>query len=369
MWRRFLRPLLFCLDAERAHRFAMALFAFSMRLPCVRALVRWRLFPREPVLRVRRFGRELASPIGLAAGFDKDARWFDALSALGFSFVEVGTVTARPQPGNPRPRLFRLPADRALVNRFGFNNLGAQAMARALARARSRTVLGVNIGKSKATPNAEAAGDYVESLERLWPFATYFAVNVSSPNTAGLRDLQAKDELRGLLGAITRQNAALAKKRGAEPLPVLVKIAPDLLDPEVDDVVDLALDLGLAGVIATNTTTSREGLVTAPDKVQRCGPGGLSGAPLASRARAVVERVYSRSGGRLLVIGSGGVLSAEDAWELFRAGASLVEIYTGLIYEGPTFVRALSRGLARKLRERGQTLDEVIGESARARKN
>ena len=219
------------------------------------------------------------------------------------------------------------------------------------------------------TPNEEAAADYVASLERLWPHAAYVAVNVSSPNTEGLRRLQAREALDELLAAIQRKNREVSAARGRPLLPVLVKIAPDLDDAAIDDVVQLALEHELAGVIATNTTLSREGLATPREAVERIGAGGLSGAPLRERARAVVRRVYEHGGGRLLVIGVGGVFSADDAWELFRAGASLVEVYTGFIYEGPAFVRALNRGLARRLRERGVSLDQVVGEAVRQRGN
>ncbi|MCW2983522.1 MAG: quinone-dependent dihydroorotate dehydrogenase, partial [Conexibacter sp.] len=260
----------------------------------VRRVVARRLAPRDPALRVRALGLDLASPLGLAAGFDKEAAHVDALSALGFGFVEIGTITAQPQPGNPRPRMFRLPADRALVNRMGFNNAGAEAAAARLARARDPgVVVGVNIGRTKVAE--DAAADYRASAALLAPHADYLVINVSSPNTPGLRDLQAVEQLEPLIAAV-RAGVAQA---GAAPVPLLVKIAPDLADDDVDAVADLALRTGLDGIIATNTTISREGLRSAPGAVRATGAGGLSGAPLAERSLAVLRRLRARVGEEL----------------------------------------------------------------------
>lgn len=346
LWRFLLRPLLFLLDPERAHHLSMALFSFAMKVPPVAALVRWWCRP-APSLAGTVLGVRLASPVGLAAGFDKDARWYDALGDLGFGFVEVGTLTGRAQPGNPTPRLFRLPRDRALLNRFGFNNRGAQLAAQALAKRPARVPLAVNIGRSKVVPNEEATADYLQSLEALWPHARWFVVNVSSPNTPGLRALQDKGPLTELLTALMARNRELAAAADEPPRPMLVKIAPDLSDEQVDDVVDLALEVGLDGIVATNTTLSREGLMT-PD-VEALGAGGVSGAPLTSRSRGVVARIRARCGRRLVVVGAGGIMTPDDAAAMLAAGADLVQVYTGFIYGGPLFVRAIHRTLARNL--------------------
>jgi dihydroorotate dehydrogenase len=348
---RALRPLLFLLPAETAHRLVLWGMALLARLPGGCALLAALYGKPDPVLRVNAFGRELSSPIGLAAGLDKDAEAFEAFAALGFGFVEVGTLTARAQPGNPRPRLFRLYEDRALINRMGFNNCGAHAAAcRIAARGARRAVLGANIGKTKAVALAQAIDDYVQSASLLAPYADYVVVNVSSPNTPGLRDLQAIDALRPLLQAV---RGALVKAQPSRRVPLLVKIAPDLADSDVDAVADLALELGLDGVIAVNTTIGRAGLKSSAAEVARCGAGGLSGAPLAPRALEVLRRLRARLGERALLVSVGGVETADDVWERLRAGASLVQVYTALIYRGPALVRALNRALARRLREAG----------------
>jgi dihydroorotate dehydrogenase len=324
-------------------------------VPPVRwAAARW-LAPRDPVLRVSAFGLELPSPLGLAAGFDKDARHVEALGALGFGFVEVGTVTAVGQPGNPRPRMFRLPADHALVNRMGFNNDGASATAQRLAAVRSRwprggrrAASGVNIGKTKVVPAEEAAADYRASAERLAPLADYLVVNVSSPNTPGLRDLQAVEQLRPILTEV--QAAAAA---GGRPVPVLVKIAPDLADADIDAVADLALAAGLDGIVATNTTTAREALSSDPAAVQAAGAGGLSGAPLRERSLEVLRRLRARVGEDLLLVSVGGIETPEDAFARLQAGATLVQAYTAFVYGGPLWPARMNRGLARLLRDAG----------------
>ena len=311
-------------------------------------LRRW-LGPRDPVLRVRALGLEFPGPLGLAAGFDKDARGTRGLAALGFGFVEVGTVTARAQPGNPRPRMFRLTADRALVNRMGFNNAGAAAAAARLRRSRARPggpVVGVNIGKTRAVPDAEAAADYAASARAVAAVADYVVVNVSSPNTPGLRDLQAADRLRPVLVAV---RSALDAASGGRRVPLLVKIAPDLADADVDAVADLALELGLDGIIATNTTISRDGLASPAAEVAAAGAGGLSGPPLRARSLAVLRRLRARAGDRLVLIAAGGIETPDDAWERLRAGATLVQAYTGFVYGGPLWPRRMHAGLARRM--------------------
>jgi dihydroorotate dehydrogenase len=346
------------LPAEWIHHVGFALLRALTAIPGVRGLLAAWSRPRDPALRVRALGLDLPGPLGLAAGFDKEARGADALLALGFAFVEVGTVTAQAQPGNPKPRMFRLTRDRALLNRLGFNNQGAEVAARRLAGGRTG-VVGVNIGKTKVVPEDEAVPDYVASAERLAPLADYMVVNVSSPNTPGLRNLQTVDKLRPLLAAV---RAACDRASPARRVPLLVKIAPDLADDDVDAVADLALALGLDGIIATNTTISRAGLVTPAAEVAALGAGGISGRPVKARALAVLRRLRARVGDRLVLVAVGGIEDADDAWARICAGATLVQAYTGFVYGGPAWPRAVHRGLARKVRAAGlASISEAIG--------
>jgi dihydroorotate dehydrogenase len=359
------RPLLFRLDPERSHELAVG--ALAAAAPALGGLAG----PPDGGGRLeqRLLGLTFPNPVGLAAGFDKRARAVPAWPALGFGFAEVGTVTALPQPGNPRPRLFRLAEDRALINRLGFNNDGADATAARLddwARRGmlGRAPLGVNIGKSRVVPAGSAPGDYAASLERLWRHADYVAVNVSSPNTPGLRDLQAAGPLGEILAALEEVNAAQARARGGAPRPMLVKLAPDLEPEQVDAVVDLALERDLDGVIVANTTLSREGLMSPPALARQ--EGGLSGAPLRARATALVRRVAARAEGRLVVVGVGGVFTADDAWDKLAAGASLVQVYTGLVYGGPGTARAIAAGLLERMAREGvRHVSEVVGSGLR----
>jgi dihydroorotate dehydrogenase len=348
------------LPAEGVHRVSFALLRALVALPGIERLMHRLFAPRAPELRVRAFGRELPGPLGLAAGFDKDARGVRALLALGFGFVEIGTVTAEPQPGNPRPRLFRLPRDRALINRMGFNNEGSTAAADRLVR-RGPGVVGANIGKTKRVAEADAIDDFTASARRLAPVADYMVVNVSSPNTPGLRDLQAVDKLRPLLVAVrTACDQASPMRR----VPLLVKIAPDLADADVDAIADLALELGIDGIIATNTTIARTGLGTPDDAVAALGAGGLSGPPVQARALAVLRRLRARVGARVTLVAVGGIETADDAWQRIRAGATLVQAYTAFIYGGPTWPRRVQRELAAKLRAAGHSsIEAAIGEA------
>src|SRR5579875_1271261 len=358
------RTVLRRFPAEGAHRAGFGLIRLAGTIPGGPWLLRRRFAPRDPVLRVRALGLDLPGPLGLAAGFDKDARGAEALGALGFAFVEVGTVTAGPQPGNPRPRMFRLAADRALINRMGFNNAGAAVAAERLRARRRRRVapgtvaVGVNIGKTKAVPSGQAIEDYVTSARLVAGVADYVVVNVSSPNTPGLRDLQAVSSLRPLLTAVRGaldETSGAAEDGRAERVPLLVKIAPDLADGDVDAIADLALELGLDGIIATNTTIARPGLVTDPAMVAAAGAGGLSGAPLRARALEVLRRLHARTGGRLVLIAAGGIETADDAWERLEAGATLIQGYTGFIYGGPRWPRRIQDGLARRAHAAGLT--------------
>ena len=348
------RRALFLAPPERIHTLVFSALRGATAAEATRGPLRKVLAPHDPILASTVFGARFPGPLGLAAGFDKDGLGLDAWGAMGFGYAEVGTVTARPQPGNPKPRLFRLPADRALLNRMGFNNAGAGALALRLARHRPDVPIGVNIGKSKLTPAADAAADYAASARLLGPLACYLVVNVSSPNTPGLRDLQAVESLRPILSAVLAETTT----------PVLVKIAPDLSDADIDAVADLAVELGLAGIVATNTTVSRDGLRT--PGAAGLGPGGVSGPPLARRATEVLRRLYARVGGRMVLIGVGGIETAEDAWGRITAGASLLQGYTGFVYGGGLWAKHIHDGLAARLRAGGfSSLSDAVGSASR----
>jgi dihydroorotate dehydrogenase len=338
------------LPPEGAHRGAFWLIRAAAEVPGFAWALRRSLGPRDATLRVRAFGLDFPGPLGLAAGFDKDGEGVIGLAALGFSFIEVGTVTARPQPGNPKPRMFRFPAERALINRMGFNNHGAAALSARLRALRARPgfkpIIGVNIGKSKAVPEEEAVADYVTSARLVADVADYVVVNVSSPNTPGLRNLQAVDKLRPILVAVRE---ALDQASPRRRVPLLVKIAPDLADADVDAVAELALDLRLDGIIATNTTISREGLLDTA-AVTDAGAGGLSGTPLKTRALEVLTRLHDRCGKRLTLVAAGGITTPADAEARLAAGATLLQAYTAFIYEGPFWPGHVQRGLAARLR-------------------
>ncbi|MGI4762085.1 MAG: quinone-dependent dihydroorotate dehydrogenase [Janthinobacterium lividum] len=341
MYKSIVKPLLFQLDAERAHHLIFNNLKRASRVPGTAALLRGLYGYQHPSLRREVFGLTFANPVGLAAGFDKNAVLTDELASLGFSFVEIGTVTPRPQPGNPQPRLFRLPQDGALINRMGFNNDGAAAVA---ARLRQRTnrqlIIGGNIGKNKDTPNERAADDYVAAFQELAEVVDYFVVNVSSPNTPGLRELQDKKPLISLLQQVQAHNLTRAV-----PRPLLLKIAPDLTDAQLDDILEIARETQLSGLVATNTTIARGGLATPAATVAGYGAGGLSGRPLRARATEVIAYLHRHSQGGLPIIGAGGIHSAQDALEKLAAGASLVQLYTGFIYEGPGLVKQINQAL------------------------
>jgi len=352
---RLTRPLLFSLDAERAHHLGFGALRAACALPGGTSLVgaTWGAAP-DPALRVETMGLSFPSPVGLAAGFDKDALGHAALLALGFGFVEIGTITALPQPGNPKPRMFRLPADRALINRLGFNNGGAEVAATRLRdRDRGQGIVGINIGKSKVVEEADAAADYATSARLLAPLADYLVVNVSSPNTPGLRNLQAVEKLEPILKAVLGASGEACDAARTSAPPLLVKIAPDLADEDVDAAAQLASTLALAGIVATNTTIGRGGLRTGAAEVEAMGAGGLSGAPLKARATEVVRRVREQLGPARTVIGVGGIETADDAWDRLSAGANLVQLYTGFVYGGPTTPRDLAAGLAARAKRDG----------------
>lgn len=352
LWEKLIRPAVFRLDAERAHE--LGIKAMELGLSSIFATST----DESPYVEVERFGLNFANPLGIAAGFDKNGRVVNQLASLGFGFVEVGTVTYDPQPGNPKPRMFRLPEDKALINRLGFNNDGATVIANRLRMLERHCVVGVNIGKNKDVPNEEATENYLRSFELVHPVADYIAVNISSPNTPNLRELQKAESLDELLGALQKRN----KELGAKPL--LVKIAPDLTEAAIESIVDIALRYELAGIIATNTSVSREGLKTR--NAEGIGVGGLSGRPLTKHATDVIATICRYSNGKLPIIGVGGIFTAEDAFEKIAAGACLIQAYTGFVYGGPSFPHDINTGLAKLLKECGfAKLDEAVG-SARS---
>jgi dihydroorotate dehydrogenase len=362
MYRFFYWLVLSRLPVEGTHRVTFALLRAFVAVPGMRGIMTRVLGPRDEALRVHVFGRELPGPLGLAAGFDKDAKGVGALLACGFGFVEVGTVTAEAQPGNPKPRMFRLTKDRALINRMGFNNDGADAAAQRLSHRTSEGTVGINIGKTKRVSEDEALADFSRSAQTLAPLADYLVVNVSSPNTPGLRDLQAVSKLRPLLQAV---RAACDVASPMRRVPLLVKIAPDLADADIDAIADLALDLKLDGIIATNTTISRSGLETPADEVEKIGNGGLSGAPLKTRALDVLRRLRARVGTSLVLIAVGGIETGDDAWARIRAGATLVQAYTGFIYGGPMWAKRVQRELAERVRAAGfSSIEQAVGVDA-----
>lgn len=360
LYRSLLRPLLFRLSPETAHELALHSLSFSP------GLVKSLIAPgplQKPFGELRRFGLSFSNPVGLAAGFDKNGIALESLAALGFGFIEAGTVTYEPQPGNPRPRLFRLPHDKALINRAGFNNKGAVAFAQKVRTYRLDCVLGVSIGKSKTTPIENAVADYLHSFEIVHPVADYIAVNVSSPNTPGLRELQRAEQLEELLQALQRRNLELSEQTSRARLtPLLVKLAPDLGLEDLKQIVDVVKRTGVAGLIATNTTIRRDGLRTPEVEIAACGEGGLSGSPLREPSTNMIARLYNLTAGVVPIIGVGGIFTAEHAWEKVSAGASLLQIYTGFIYEGPRIVQEINQGLLRILSREGfETLDEAVG--------
>ncbi|WP_097651543.1 quinone-dependent dihydroorotate dehydrogenase [Candidatus Chloroploca asiatica] len=352
MYQYVLRPALFRLyrgDAEGAHERTLALLAMVARRRMLLHLMRRLYADQPPSLARTLFGVRFPNPVGLAAGMDKDGVALPAWDALGFGFVEIGTVTHQAQPGNPRPRLFRLIKDEAIINRMGFNNHGADALALRLKQVGTLSIpLGISIGKSKQTPLEHAIEDYVASFTTLFPYASYVAVNVSSPNTPGLRSLQDRAQLDALLATLTDENRQLAAREASQPRPILVKIAPDLSESALGEVLDVCTTHAISGVIATNTTLSREGL-SEQDASLRGETGGLSGRPLAAKALAVVRFIARETGGALPIIGVGGIACGEDALRMLEAGASLVQVYTGLVYQGPGLPRQIKQTLARRV--------------------
>lgn len=338
MYKSIIRPIFFKLQPETAHGFVFKALKTMQCLPGGIALTRACVGKVSKPVEV--FGMTFPNPVGLAAGLDKDAEVFDMFGALGFGFVEIGTITPKSQPGNPKPRLFRLIPDKSIINRMGFNNSGIENAVKNLRKKRTKVIIGGNIGKNKITPNEQAADDYVACFHGLFDHVDYFVVNVSSPNTPNLRELQDKEPLKNLLNTLQACN-----KQKSVQKPILLKIAPDLTDSQLDDIVEIVEETGIAGVVATNTTIGRQGLTTPASRIEEIGAGGLSGAVLKDRSTAVISYLHKKSGGRFPIIGVGGITNAADAREKLAAGASLVQVYTSFIYEGPMIVRNIVRAL------------------------
>ncbi len=340
MYRSYLRPLFFLFNPESAHNLVFSLLKWTFFIPGINALVRSLYKVDAPSLHREVAGLQFKNPVGLAAGLDKNAVVMKQMAALGFGFIEIGTVTPRPQVGNPKPRMFRLPLDQGLINRMGFNNDGVEVIAQRLEKRPRNIIVGANIGKNKDTPNEKAASDYLICFDRLFDLADYFVVNVSSPNTPGLRALQDKEPLLELLNLLMQNNRSRPVQK-----PIFLKIAPDLNTAQLDDIVTIVKESGISGVIATNTTLSREGLKTQRTLVDLFGAGGLSGKPVKNRSTEVVKYLHDKSNGVFPIIASGGIHEAQDAVEKINAGAVLVQVYTGFVYEGPALVKRINQRL------------------------
>lgn len=334
------KKFLFLKDPEHAHHWVMAKLKMAYSNVLSKNILKKQFTISHPSLEKKLWGITFPNPVGLAAGFDKDAKYTDSLACLGFGFIEIGTVTPRPQPGNPKPRLFRLPEDNALINRMGFNNDGATAARQRLLKRKEAIIIGGNIGKNKDTPNENAMDDYEKCFNELYDVVDYFVVNVSSPNTPGLRDLQEKEPLMKLLNRLMELN-----KQTGKPKPLLLKIAPDLTDTQLDDIIAIVKETGIQGIVATNTTIDRSGLRISQAEVEHMGAGGLSGKPLTRRVTEVIRYLHTKSNGTIPIIAVGGIFTAVDAKEKLDAGASLVQVYTGFIYEGPAIVKNICKGL------------------------
>jgi dihydroorotate dehydrogenase len=338
MYKRLIRPILFLFNPEQVHYFSFSAIRLLHRIPFAGALIRLLYTNKSPALSRDLFGLRFPNPIGLAAGFDKDAKLYKELANFGFGFIEIGTITPKPQDGNPKPRLFRLPKDSGIINRMGFNNEGVVAAAKRL-KANNGVLVGGNIGKNKTTPNEDAASDYLICFDALFDVVDYFVVNVSSPNTPNLRDLQEKEPLTKLLVRLQERNNEKQKRK-----PILLKIAPDLSGSQLDDIIDIVAKTNIDGVIATNTTLSRADLKSKPKVIEQ--KGGLSGKPLAARSTEVIRYLHTKSNAAFPIIGVGGIHTPDDVHEKLAAGASLVQLYTGFVYEGPAVVSKMNKSLA-----------------------
>ena len=344
MYKSIIRPLLFLCPPEWIHRAVNILLPILCRIPFVSYLFRKRYLIRDSRLQRTLFGIQFPNPVGIAAGFDKEASVYPALAYFGFGHVETGTVTPLPQKGNPKPRLFRLQKDQALINRMGFNNHGVEAFAAKLNRKRQGVIIGGNIGKNTLTPNENAAADYLYCFEKLFDLVDYFVINVSCPNIKGMNALQDRRALMKILNTVQENNFSRNN-----PKPVLLKISPDLTELQLDDVLSMVEEARLDGIVATNTTSLRDNLITDPKIIKKTGQGGLSGKPLRKKSLRTIKYLHDKSEGKVPIIGVGGIMSAEDAWETLEAGASLVQVYTGFVYNGPSLGKKINKLILKKM--------------------
>jgi dihydroorotate dehydrogenase len=346
LYRRVVRPFLFLFSPESVHDFVVGFLKTVLRLWVLRKIVRSVYTVSDKSLERNLLGMRFSNPVGLAAGFDKNARFYNEMACFGFSFIEIGTATPVAQPGNPRPRSFRLVKDRAIINRMGMNNSGASKIAANLRTNNPTVIIGGNIGKNTGTPNETAINDYVKCFHELKEVVDYFVVNVSCPNIGDISGLQGADTLTAILDTLKKLSSGLAA-----PKPVLLKISPDLNEPQLDEVVEIALKTGIDGFVATNTTIGRDNLRTDKGTLERTGKGGLSGLPLRDRSTEIIRYLSGRLKGKIPVIGVGGIMSPEDALDKLEAGASLIQVYTGFIYEGPGLVKRINRAILARKRE------------------
>ncbi|WP_321516263.1 quinone-dependent dihydroorotate dehydrogenase [Marinifilum fragile] len=343
LYRLIIRPVLILFDAEKIHKFTFSCLIFFQKSALIRKISSLFLTQKHPALERELFGLKFPNPVGLAAGLDKNAEAFDMLGSMGFGFIEIGTLTPKPQEGNPKPRLFRFVNDKAIVNRMGFNNDGVFEAVKRLKRKKTNIIIGGNIGKNKVTPNQLASDDYINCFEALYPYVDYFVVNVSSPNTPNLRALQDKEPLKDLLNKLMGLNKIKKKTKA-----ILLKIAPDVNETQLDDIIDIVTETQIAGIVATNTTISRDGLSYSDEEIEAVGAGGLSGNPLKQKSTEVIRYIHKKSNGKIPIIGVGGIMTVEDALEKLDAGASLVQIYTGFIYGGPGLIKNINKALIKR---------------------
>lgn len=340
MYKSLLRPLFFLFKPESIHKLTFSSLKILFSIPGFKKLIN-RIYNKDSsTLNRNVFGIDFKNPVGLAAGFDKDAEMFDELSAFGFGFIEIGTLTPEPQPGNTKPRVFRIPADKGLINRMGFNNEGLKSAVKRLRKNKSQVIIGGNIGKNKITPNEEAISDYEKGFLTLYDVVNYFVVNVSSPNTPNLRELQEKEPLKKLLSRLQDLNNQKLKRK-----PILLKIAPDLSNSQLDDIIEIVFETKIDGIVATNTTISRDNLSITQSEIDNMGAGGLSGSPLKDRSTEVIRYLNEKSENKIPIIGVGGIMTSQDALDKLNAGASLIQVYTGFIYEGPSIVKKINQEL------------------------
>jgi dihydroorotate dehydrogenase len=340
---KFLRSILFLFSAEKAHYLASDLLRFLLFIPGTKKIIHSIYQIEEKTLEKNLFGLKFKNPVGLAAGFDKNASFYNDFSHLGFGFIEIGTITPKAQDGNPKPRLFRLKADEAIINRMGFNNGGIEVAIRNLKKRKTSIIIGGNIGKNKITPNENANDDYLQCFKALYPYVDYFVVNVSSPNTPNLRALQEKEPLTQLLSLLQSENDKMPAKK-----PILLKIAPDLNSNELDDVIEVVQTCKLDGIVATNTTLDRSNLKASIEQTDAIGAGGVSGKPLTKKSTEIIRYIHQKTNGKIPIIGVGGIHSAQDAIDKLNAGASLVQLYTGFIYEGPALIKKINQEIVKQ---------------------